>query len=252
MRKLLTFSLVLLAVLADDACAAGLRRRVAAPAVRPANAATLLIDDDFRSGDHAWQPLFFDYSPRSSGMDLDARIAPLPAELGIAGTGMRVNGNNHSDDLFMLLLKKLTAANGVVPNQRYMISYRIAFASNAGSGCGGIGGSPGESVTLKAGASGVEPRIALDLIGQYRINLDVGGQLHGGRDMSTVSSIANGSALCSGNAPYVTLTRSHAHPDVVTASTNGELWLLVGTDSGYEGITTLYYESISATLTPVP
>ena len=34
----------------------------------------------------------------------------------------------------------------------------------------------------------------------------------------------------------------------VTTSDDGTLWLVVGTDSGFEGITTLYYDRISVTL----
>ena len=43
---------------------------------------------------------------------------------------------------------------------------------------------------------------------------------------------------------YKLIQRSTAEP--ITAKTNGtgELWLLVGTDSGFEGLTTLYYNKI--------
>jgi hypothetical protein len=34
-----------------------------------------------------------------------------------------------------------------------------------------------------------------------------------------------------------------------TAS-DGSLWIAIGTDSGFEGITTLYYDRIAVTLTP--
>lgn len=37
---------------------------------------------------------------------------------------------------------------------------------------------------------------------------------------------------------------------VIAANEQGEIWLLVGTDSGFEGKTTLYYEGIGATLRP--
>jgi hypothetical protein len=37
----------------------------------------------------------------------------------------------------------------------------------------------------------------------------------------------------------------------VRANPDGTFWLLVGTDSGFEGTTTLYYQRIGVTLTPV-
>jgi hypothetical protein len=48
----------------------------------------------------------------------------------------------------------------------------------------------------------------------------------------------------------MTIERAHVHPNAVTANQFGELWLLIGTDSGFEGITSLYYQSISVTLRP--
>jgi hypothetical protein len=36
----------------------------------------------------------------------------------------------------------------------------------------------------------------------------------------------------------------------VTADETGAIWFIVGTDSGFEGLTTLYYDAISITLAP--
>jgi len=89
--------------------------------------------------------------------DLKAEIRSLPPELGINGTGFYIQGNNHSDDLFMFLKRRLSSADGVVVGVSYEITFKIVFASGAPTGCGGIGGAPGESVYLKAGASPAEP-----------------------------------------------------------------------------------------------
>ena len=40
-------------------------------------------------------------------------------------------------------------------------------------------------------------------------------------------------------------------PFEVTTDEGGRLWLIVGTDSGFEGLTTLYYTRIDYTLDPV-
>ena len=40
-------------------------------------------------------------------------------------------------------------------------------------------------------------------------------------------------------------------PVSVTADGEGRLWLIVGTDSGFEGLSAFYYESIACTFTPV-
>ena len=124
----------------------------------------------------------------------------------------------------------------------------MAFASNSGSGCFGVGGAPGEGLYLKVGATGTEPVVALDEVNDYRVNFDKGQQSQGGSAMSVAGDMANGSSRCDSEAPYVSLERRHQHTDSVLSSPAGELWLLVGTDSAYEGRTILYYQAIEATL----
>jgi hypothetical protein len=75
-----------------------------------------------------------------------------------------------------------------------------------------------------------------------------------GTAASVVGNIANGLSadkIDMGNPPYVSLKRQHEHEYTVTASPDGELWLLVGTDSGFEGLTGIYYQRIVVTLKPV-
>ena len=245
MRKALLPLLLLLTV---TAYAAQPRRR----AVRPPEAAApavVVIADDFRDGARGWDTGFADYPATATDMELEAAIAPRPPELG-AGTAMRVHSNNHSDDVFIFLKKKLTAADGIVPNQRYEISYRLGMASNVGAMCAGIG-SPSESVYLKAGGWPEEP-ISLLIHGYWRMNVDIGAQSQGGAAASVAGNMANGSDDCGMDAPFRPFERLHRHTAIITSSPTGELWLLAGTDSGFEGIQTIYYTAITATLTPVP
>jgi hypothetical protein len=211
------------------------------------------VDDDFRNGTLGWTAAFADYSTltRIDTMELGSGIRPLPPELGVSGTGFMLTGQNRSDDLFMFLTKKLTAADGVEPAQRYAVSYRVTLASNAGgNNCVGIGGHPGYSVFLKVGAAGEEPRVELEGT-QWRLTVDKGNQSQGGTAASVAGHISTESDRCFSDAPYASILRAHRHPPIVTANDFGELWLIVGTDSGFEGRTTLYYQRIEATLTPV-
>src|SRR6266571_4731200 len=118
------------------------------------------ISFDFRNGAQGWQAGFADYPPatdKNGFYELLAEIRTLPAELGTSGTGFYIQGNNHSDDLFMFLKRRLDSSDGIVAGQTYQITFTLVFASNAPSGCVGVGGSPGDGVTLKAGASPAEP-----------------------------------------------------------------------------------------------
>jgi len=213
-----------------------------------------LISFDFRDGTQGWQADFADYPPATNINDLyelRAELRALPPELGVSGGGFYFQGHNRSDDLFMFMKRRLTSADGVVAGQRYQIRYNIVFASNAQSGCGGIGGAPGESVVLKAGATSNEPLSILTSTGYRRMNVNIGNQIQGGSAASVVSNIANGQPCDTRSRRYVSLQRTHQHSAEATTTSNGELWLLVGTDSGFEGLTTLYYQRIEVQLIPV-
>ena len=126
----------------------------------------------------------------------------------------------------------------------------LVIGTNTSAECGGIGGSPGKSVTMKIGASATAPSAELDNLGWLRLNLDKGNQSNGGADLKVVGDISNTLPCVTGNpAPYQakTLTLS-AFP--VTSSAEGTVFAILGTDSGFEGITTLFYDRVSLTLTP--
>ncbi|MXY36478.1 MAG: hypothetical protein F4Y54_06870 [Dehalococcoidia bacterium] len=165
---------------------------------------------------------------------------------GLQGGGIYVQGHNRSDDLFMYLKRQV---GGLRPNTEYAVSISLDLATNVPPGLVGIGGSPGESVFVKAGASAVEPTTTVDSIGHLRMNIDKGNQSRGGEAMVVLGNVAHPDA--SRNAYAIkTLTNADA-PLTVTTDGKGRLWLIVGTDSGFEGLTTLYYARIAYTLTEV-
>jgi hypothetical protein len=241
-RALVTFALLISTTM--SAQTATRRRAVVQPAA-------VLVSDDFRNGALGWQAGFSDYSTLTEPvMELESGVRTLPPELNVPGTGFFIQSHNRSDDVFMFLKKKLTRADGIRPNQMYEVSFEIRVASNAGgTECGGIGGAPGFSVYLKAGASPVEPLSVLQSDNHYRMNVDIGVQSQSGANASVMSTIENGSNDCRGDAPFRSLLRAHRHPVPVMSNEAGEIWLLVGTDSGFEGLTRLYYQSITARLT---
>jgi hypothetical protein len=224
-----------------------------AAALAQGTPAPLSFSYDFRSGAEGWQADFADYPPAQRPFfELSAEIRPLPAELGINGTGFHIQGKNLSDDLFMFLKRRLTVADGVVPGQTYQVTFTLVFASNAQSGCIGVGGAPGESVLMKAGASPAEPQVITAPVSDPRVspwarlNVDKSGLA-----ASVSSNIANGLPCNPFSSPYVSIQRQHQHTSLVNASSQGELWLLVGTDSGFESTTSLYYQRIDVNLVPV-
>jgi len=215
------------------------------------------LEYDFQRGILGWTAGFADYppgtDPDNSLYELFAGIRHMPRKLVRRPIrGFYFQGDNHSDDLFMFLKRRLAAEDGIVAGRTYRIEYVITFASNAATGCIGAGGAPGEHVALKAGGSAIEPLAVLQPTGYLRMNVDKGNQGTGGPAASVAGNIANG-IPCESVAPYfpfAMVQRSHTHTTNITANQSGELWLLVGTDSGFEGLTRLYYKSIRVKLTP--
>jgi hypothetical protein len=208
---------------------------------------------DFRNGAQGWQAGFADYPPAYNPNDfyqLKAEMRSLPPELGVSGTGFYIQGDNHSDDLFMFLKRRLGPADGVIAGQKYQLRFSITFASNTQSMCVGVGGAPGESVFLKAGGSPIEPLPVGDAFG-LKMNVDKGNQSQGGPAASSFGDVANGLPCNPSSRPYVSIQRDNLHTFDVTANANGELWLLVGTDSGFEALTALYYQRIEVQLVPL-
>jgi hypothetical protein len=206
----------------------------------------------FDEGDQGWEAGFSDYGPEFE-MDLASGIEPLPASLERAGTGFLLGGMNRTDDLFMFLKRQIGSAEGLLPRQAYRVEYRLLFASNAPTGCFGVGGPPGEAVYLKAGAVPREPAVEL-VDGYWELTVDKSNQSAGGEDVWLVGDIANDieceEALAAGE-PYALVERHYRHDVPVVVDTDGHLWLIVGTDSGFEGRTDLYYVEIEVVLEPV-
>lgn len=75
--------------------------------------APITVTYDFRNGAQGWQAGFADYPPATDDgfYGLKAEIRSLPPELGINGTGFYIQGNNHSDDLFMFLKRETSGCS---------------------------------------------------------------------------------------------------------------------------------------------
>ncbi|MGH9627992.1 MAG: hypothetical protein ACRD7E_06585, partial [Bryobacteraceae bacterium] len=95
--------------------------------------------DDFSRGSGGWLPGFSDYTLQTTPTDRSADVLRLPSEIDSGRSGYYLRGRNTSDDLFMYLKKPVTREQGIVPNQPYELTFYIEFASNAPSGCPGVG-----------------------------------------------------------------------------------------------------------------
>jgi hypothetical protein len=193
------------------------------------------INYTFTNGSEGWTADFTDYpvneSPEADSIyQWKAEIsASAPATGGL--NAYMVSCNNVSGDVFMFLKKKI---DGLRPNTNYNVVFEVMLASNAVAGQG---------IILKGGASGLEPKKVIEN-NYYVLNIDKGSDTTSGEsaisfgDIGTTNSTADYSFLVKGNV-------NAYEPFVARTNSKGELWLVVGTDSLFEGTTTVYFTGIN-------
>jgi len=174
--------------------------------------------------------------------ELNSDFKQMPE--GLDGNGIYNQGHNRSDDLFMYLTKEVT---GLKPNTSYEVTIAIDLATNVPGGMMGIGGSPGDSVYVKAGASTNEPTISEDNIGHLRISIDKGNQASHGSEMFSIGNVTNFEVLS--NEFKIKTLENTGRTVTIPSDDEGRIWVTVGTDSGFEGLSAFYYSAIRYQLT---
>jgi hypothetical protein len=195
---------------------------------------------DFGQSQDDWVVDFTDFPAGvdSSSYELKFAYTDRPSNLGTEKS-MMMSVNNQSDDLFMFMKRKISDLS---PNTDYTLVFEVELASNAPKGVAGIGGAPGESVFLKAGAASTEPKRVIE-DNQYALNVDKGNQSNPGEMAIVLGDIA----VSYDTQDYTLITRNNTEktPFIARSNSKGEIWLIVGTDSGFEGTTTVYYTRIN-------
>ncbi|PZE21547.1 hypothetical protein [Paenibacillus xerothermodurans] len=196
---------------------------------------------DFSDGYQGWfvdfADLPVDYLNNDYRLQHKTDVIPLSAKK--ASHGLFVSGMNRSDDLFMFITKKLDRSQGISPNTKYQVTLEFDIATNAAEGLIGIGGSPGESVFVKAGISNRQPMTTI-ADSYYHLNLDKGNQATGGKDMQVLGTLEK---LNTEDDSYE--LKHFTQTFEAESNEKGELYVIIGTDSGYEGLTSIYYTNIS-------
>ena len=177
-----------------------------------------------------------------STFELESGYRALPA--GLDGSGMYLQGHNRSDDLFMYLKRQV---EGLRPETAYAVTVSLDLATNVPAGSFGIGGSPGESVYVKAGASTIEPLSEEDVAGYLRMNIDKGNQATEGEVMINLGNVAHPEVT--GVEYKIKTLHNQGSPFEVVSDSEGRIWLIVGTDSGFEGLSAFYYAAITYIIT---
>jgi len=178
------------------------------------------------------------YNPYIYTLAFNQASVPIKDKL---DKGLMLKGHNRSDDLFMYVSKKFSIRDGLRPNTKYTVLLKFDLATNVAGGGMGIGGSPGASVYVKAGIINKEPLVD-DINGMKIINVDKGIQANGGTEMQVLGNIEKTEST-DDSFEY----KHFENNIVVTTNDKGEVWLIIGTDSGFEGLTQIYLTNIKLT-----
>ena len=207
-----------------------------------------VLEFHFERGNEGWEAGFADLpvDPDPLLYELAADHRALPP--GLIGNGLFIQGHNRSDDLLMFFTRPV---HGFAPGGDYTVAFNIDLVTSVEGGGVGIGGAPGESVFVKAGAAGVEPMPAAVVDNFLRLNVDLGNQSSEGTSGIVLGNVAlpDGAPRTAAGWGVKTLGLD-GRAVAVSADASGTIWLIVGTDSGFEGLTTLYYARIGVDIRP--
>ena len=208
---------------------------------------TVTFSFDFRRGPQGFVAGFADYPPGGADIyELTSDYRPLPPPLA-SDSALFISGVNRSADLFMFFKGPV---DGLLPGAIYGVTVSVEIATDVPAGCFGVGGAPGESVWVKAGATAVEPLAVRD--GAYlRMNIDIGNQSAGGQQGVVLGDVAN-SRPCEESRRWERKSLAgRPVPAPVSAPASGRAWLLFGVDSGFEARTGIYFMRAEAVFTPL-
>ena len=196
---------------------------------------------DFEEDEEGFEAIFSDYHDDGNNYEsyeMKSDYTSIPVT-GVSSKGLYIKSMNRSDDIFMGYVKEIT---GLLKDQSYTFDISFQLATNVDAGGFGIGGSPGTAVYIKAGMVTEKPEMEKDEIGVYRFtNLDTGSQASGGKDLLQIGNVEKP------EENWVEGFMFKSFSTTVTAKTNseGSIYLMIGSDSGFEGLTEYYIDDVS-------
>lgn len=204
---------------------------------------TITLDFDMTVVGENWVAEAADFDVgREADVQLVGELRSLPAPLDPARLGIYLAGTNLSDDLF-IFTKKLFA--GLAPNETYTVSMAVEIASDIHADCN-VGTGP--LVWIKAGAMGTEPR-AVQSAGRWITNFDRGDQDQRG-EFTQLGDIRNTIAGCPASGTWGikgTVLQPQTHQ--LTTDAEGNFWIWLGTESGFESRHELFFDGFRLQLT---
>lgn len=198
----------------------------------------------FEKGNSGFKAIFSDYHYDVTGnydiYEMKSGYKKIPVKNN-ESMGLYLASHNRSDDVFMGYVKEI---NGLTPNKEYTFDIEFQLATSTEAGGFGIGGSPSSAVYVKLGASTMKPESILDeKAGTYRMNIDIGNQSQDGTNMQVIGDVGKPVDSLVTGFDYKLMQGTVK----AVSDEKGSIYLIVGTDSGFEGFTEYYIDNVAIT-----
>jgi len=212
------------------------------PPYYPPQTVSYTFDEDLQgfsvfSADH-----YLDH-PDNELIFIELTIAPEPFEY---RSGLKFKWKNYSDDIKGVIFKEF---DGLEANEKYTVTFELDLVTYISYECGGIGGSPSESVNVKAALLNYQPeRTIVDLY--YRANVRDSQQGNNEGDETVwIGDIGLPTVCVSDPADRIweQKTIKNEQEFIFTNDNQGGAWLYISLDSGFEGVTEVYYTDLRVT-----
>jgi hypothetical protein len=207
------------------------------------------VSYNFDDGKQGWSAGVTDY-PNGAGGSINFvdQMRDLPEDMDITGKGYYLEGQNDPMDIFMFIKKQLGPDEGLQPQTSYRVDYTVSLATNYPDDCSE---EQGQDMYLKLGGSKWEPASKLSSDQTYHeFNVDKGDDEVGGSAASAAGDITHDDECALVYNRYIPMSRQHSHTAAIETTDDGNLWLIVGVDSVFQGETSSYVTSVDVTLTP--
>jgi hypothetical protein len=213
--------------------------------VVPVKPVASTITVDFNAGIDGWSADVADFTEDTRPVDVAAAWKDLPAPL--TGKGYYLISTNKSDDVMTFVKRQV---GGFVPGAGYALTFAMRYATDAGAGCFGVGGSRGDSMYMVVAASAAEPKVIKQADGNYRLNLERGNQAESGRQGKVIGVQGDENLNC-GGGKWASLQRASEQTIELQADQDGKFWIVLGTDSGFESTNALYLQGATVNVKPL-
>lgn len=203
---------------------------------------------DFEGGSQGWEGGTSDFPADflNSGADFSFSASKVPNSIISESSGLKINADNPHGDLFYFFKRKV---DGLNPLTTYQLDFEFLMYTQVVTELSALSS---KEIYLKIGAVNHVPMLesitSSDSIEYMVLNVDKGdSNSDSGEDLVNIGSIRE----FTGNIPEVISGNTFGHQIQVAANDNGEIWLVVGVDSGLKGQLTFGIDAITVFYTKV-